>query len=60
MEKDNKNLIRKENGGIFCRHGDFLIDPARSVKRALITHAHFDHISFGCEEYICSSETSAF
>ena len=59
MEKNNKNLIRKENGGIICRYGDFWIDPARPVKKALITHAHFDHISFGCEEYICSPETSA-
>ena len=58
MEKHNKNLIRKENGGIICSHGDFSIDPVRPVKRALITHAHFDHISFGCEEYICSPETS--
>ena len=59
MEKHNNNLIRKENGGIICGHGDFWIDPTRPVKRALITHAHFDHISFGCEEYICSPETSA-
>ena len=59
MEQHNNNLIRKENGGIICSHGDFWIDPARPVKRALITHAHFDHISFGCEEYICSPETSA-
>ena len=59
MEKHNNNLISKENGGITCSHGDFWIDPTRPVKRALITHAHFDHISFGCEEYICSPETSA-
>ena len=53
MEKHNNNLIRKEDGGIICSHGDFWIDPGRPVKRALITHAHFDHMSFGCEEYIC-------
>jgi len=58
LEKHNNNLIRKENGGIICSHGDFWIDPARPVKRALITHAHFDHINSGCEEYICSPETS--
>ena len=28
------------------------------VKRALITHAHFDHIAFGCEEYISTNETA--
>jgi len=54
----NQNLIKKDRFGIYCAHGDFWIDPTRPVKRALITHAHFDHISFGCEEYICSPETS--
>ena len=58
METLNKNLIKKDKVGVFCDHGDFWIDPNRPVKRALITHAHFDHISFGCEEYICSPETS--
>ena len=59
METNHKNLIKKDSRGIFCLHGDFWIDPSRPVKRALITHAHFDHISFGCEEYICTPETSA-
>ena len=59
METLNKNLVKKDIKGYFCKHGDFWIDPIKPVKRALITHAHFDHISFGCEEYICSPETGS-
>ena len=59
METPNKNLVKKDIKGYFCKHGDFWIDPIKPVKRAVITHAHFDHISFGCEEYICSPETGA-
>jgi len=58
LKISKKNLLQKEIGGLFCEHGNFWIDPVKPVKRALITHAHFDHISFGCEEYICSPETN--
>ena len=58
MKTPNKSLIKKDLKGIFCEYGNFWIDPIKPVKKALITHAHFDHISFGCEEYFCSHETS--
>ena len=29
--------------GIYCRQGDFYIDPWHPVERALITHGHSDH-----------------
>jgi putative mRNA 3-end processing factor len=29
--------------GLYCRPGDFHIDPARPVARAVITHGHGDH-----------------
>ncbi len=31
---------------------------SKPVKKALITHAHFDHFTFGCEEYISTKETA--
>ena len=34
------------------------IDPNKPVKRALITHAHMDHFTFGCDEYISTYETA--
>jgi len=38
--------------GLYCPTGDFHIDPWRSVPRALITHAHGDHIFPGCGVYV--------
>ena len=29
--------------GLYCAPGDFFIDPARPVERAVITHGHGDH-----------------
>ena len=58
MKIQNKNLLNFVNGVLYCSICDTWIDPNKPVKRALITHAHFDHVSFGCEEYICSYETS--
>jgi len=52
------NLLTFEQGGIYCSIADVWVDPVKPVKKALITHAHFDHLSFGCNEYISSYETS--
>lgn len=37
--------IRKE--GLYCRPGDFYIDPVSPVSTAIITHAHADHARSG-------------
>ena len=58
MKIRNENLLNFENKGLYCSICDTWVDPVRPVKRALITHAHFDHVSFGCDEYISSYETS--
>lgn len=39
--------------GLFCRPGDFYIDPSRGVDRAVITHAHSDHARRGSKQYFC-------
>ena len=57
MEKENTNFIINKPHGLYCPSADFWIDPKKPVKKALITHAHFDHVCFGCDEYICSIET---
>jgi len=51
-------LIRYKDGNLYCELADIWIDPSKPVKRALITHAHFDHFTFGCEEYISTKETA--
>ena len=38
--------------GLYCPTADFHIDPWRSVPRALITHAHGDHLFPGCGIYV--------
>lgn len=46
--------------GIFCVPGNFWIDPARAVERAVITHAHSDHARPGHTHVLATAETLAF
>jgi putative mRNA 3-end processing factor len=47
-------LLRATPSGIYCEQGDFYIDPARPVARAVITHAHTDHARPGMKAYLTS------
>ena len=58
MGSKKEDLIKYKDGSLYCEVADIWIDPNKPVKRALITHAHFDHFSFGCEEYFSTYETS--
>ena len=58
MKIKRKDLIKYRKGSLYCGPAKIWIDPIMPVKRALITHAHFDHFTFGCEEYISSYETA--
>ena len=49
-------LLALEDRGLYCKAGDFHIDPWQPVPRAVITHAHGDHARWGCERYLCSRE----
>lgn len=42
--------------GLYCRQGDFYIDPRQPVTRAVITHAHADHARAGSSSYLCSQD----
>ena len=57
MRAKQEDLIRYDDGSLYCELADVWIDPSKPVKKALITHAHFDHFTFGCEEYITTKET---
>jgi putative mRNA 3-end processing factor len=48
-------LITLTPAGLYCEAGDFHIDPWRPVARAVITHAHSDHASYGHERYLVSA-----
>ncbi|HYK55024.1 MAG TPA: ligase-associated DNA damage response exonuclease [Flavisolibacter sp.] len=50
-------LIEFSDKGLYCRTGDFYIDPWRAVDRAVITHAHSDHARWGSKFYLCHHDT---
>ena len=46
--------------GIYCKYGDFYLDPTQPVKTAVISHAHADHAISGNAEVYCTASTRAF
>src|SRR5689334_16223487 len=49
-------LLRSTDRGLWCEAGDFYIDPWQPVDRAVITHAHGDHLRWGMGSYLGSRE----
>jgi putative mRNA 3-end processing factor len=49
-------MLRVTPDGLYCKAGDFYIDPWCPVDRAVITHAHSDHAHAGCQRYLCSED----
>lgn len=45
--------------GLYCRAGDFYVDPVRPVERAIITHGHSDHARSGHGAVLATPETIA-
>src|SRR5690606_28913341 len=43
--------------GLYCRYGDFYLDPKRPVHRAVISHAHADHAIAGNRLVYCTVPT---
>jgi putative mRNA 3-end processing factor len=43
--------------GIYCKAGDFYIDPWKPVDRAIITHAHSDHARWGMKSYLAHKDS---
>jgi len=46
--------------GLYCRYGDFYIDPVQPVKTAVISHAHADHAIGGNTGVFATGATLAF
>ncbi len=46
------DLVTLQPSGLFCAAGGFHIDPWQPVERAVITHAHGDHATFGHRHYL--------
>src|SRR4026207_590238 len=50
------SLLTLTPRGLYCEAGDFYVDPWEPVDRAVITHAHGDHATWGSRAYLTSSE----
>ena len=48
-------LIEPTASGLYCAAGDFYIDPWAAVDRAVITHAHGDHLRPGSGAYLSTA-----
>jgi putative mRNA 3-end processing factor len=48
-------LLRPTDRGLYCEAGDFFVDPWTAVDRAVITHAHSDHLTWGCRRYLTAA-----
>ena len=48
-------LVEITERGLYCRAGDFYIDPWSPVDRALITHSHSDHLRWGSKRYLTAA-----
>ena len=51
------SLIEFTDKGLYCRQGNFYIDPWQPVEKAVITHAHSDHARWGSKYYLCHIHT---
>ncbi len=49
-------LVAATSRGLYCAAGDFYIDPWQPVERAVITHAHGDHLRWGSSRYLLARE----
>ncbi|HET9133758.1 MAG TPA: ligase-associated DNA damage response exonuclease, partial [Gemmatimonadales bacterium] len=48
------DLLVPTDRGLYCPAGDFYIDPWRPVPRAVVTHAHGDHLTRGSDAILVS------
>jgi putative mRNA 3-end processing factor len=51
-------LVEPTQAGLHCAAGGFHIDPWEPVERAVITHAHGDHLRPGSRAYLCSTSAA--
>jgi putative mRNA 3-end processing factor len=52
-------LVTATANGLYCARGDFYVDPWRPVERAVITHAHGDHLRSGSGRYYVAAAGAA-
>ncbi|HEX7637906.1 MAG TPA: ligase-associated DNA damage response exonuclease [Burkholderiaceae bacterium] len=55
MPSSRTDLVVARPQGLYCPPGDFYIDPWQPVDRALVTHAHGDHLRPGSARYLAAA-----
>ncbi len=53
------SLLELTPAGLYCAAGDFFIDPWQPVARAVVTHAHGDHLRPGSAAYLVAAPGEA-
>lgn len=48
-----------DDKGLYCRYGDFYLDPQQPVQHAIVSHAHGDHAVRGNVHVYCTAPTAA-
>ena len=49
------SLLRLTDRGLYCEAGDFYVDAWSAVPKVVVTHAHGDHVAWGCDAYLTST-----
>ena len=55
-----EDFVCFNKSGLYCKYGDFYLDPVLPVNRAIISHAHADHAISGNTQIFCTAATLAF
>jgi putative mRNA 3-end processing factor len=52
------NLLEFTGNGIYCPAAEVYLDPWKPVQKAMITHGHSDHASWGHGSYLCTTSAA--
>jgi len=54
------DFLSINTNGLYCKYGDFYLDPKEPVQTAVISHAHADHATSGNVQAYCTEATAMF
>ncbi|HVW97338.1 MAG TPA: MBL fold metallo-hydrolase [Mucilaginibacter sp.] len=54
------DFVAFDKNGLYCKYGNFYLDPVMPVANAVISHAHADHAVSGNASVYCTAPTHAF
>src|SRR5579871_4618204 len=60
MSEIRPDFLEFNANGLYCKYGDFYVDPQKPAGKAVISHAHADHAISGNHEIWATEATIAF